>query len=118
MRRVVLLALVLLPCAAAAQQPRVRVQFPPPSLRIGEFRADLRVRLHLDWVDFNPELGEDVDEFRFRRARVVLQGRLYDDLEYEFDADLRDRERPWRDVYINYRRFWFAEVQIGRFKMA
>lgn len=118
MRRFVsVIALSLLPCAAAAQEPRpaVRVDFPPPSLRIGEFRADLRVRLHVDARDFEPELGED--EVQFRRARVALQGRLFDDLEYEFDADLRDEQRPWRDVYINYRRFRVAEVQVGRFKI-
>jgi phosphate-selective porin OprO/OprP len=118
MRRAVrVLLLVLLPCSATAQQPRIRVEFPPPSLRIGEFRADLLVRLHFDWRDFDPELGENDNEFLFRRARVALEGRIYDDLEYEFDAELRDRERPWRDVYINYRRFRAAEIQVGRFKI-
>jgi phosphate-selective porin OprO/OprP len=116
MRRFVqLLLLASLPCSAAAQQPSVRVEFPPPSLRIGEFRADLRVRLHVDWRDFDPELGEN--DLEFRRARVALEGRLYDDLEYEFDADLRDEQRPWRDVYVNYRRFRAAEIQVGRFKI-
>jgi phosphate-selective porin OprO/OprP len=42
---------------------------------------------------------------------------VYDDLEYEFDAELRDRQRPWRDVYVNYRRFRAAEIQVGRFKI-
>jgi phosphate-selective porin OprO/OprP len=127
MRRFVVLAfLVVYPPLVAAQTlssggqpdaPRsdVRAGFPPPSLRIGQFRADLRVRLHFDFRDFDPELGED--EFVFRRARVALEGRLFDDLEYEFDADLRDEERPWRDVYVNYRRFRAAEIQVGRFKM-
>jgi phosphate-selective porin OprO/OprP len=117
MRRLVsMLVLALLPGAAAAQQqPDVRVDFPPPSIRIGEFRAELLVRLHVDARDFDPELDEN--EVEFRRARVALAGRLYDDLEYEFDADLRDRERPWRDVFLNYRRFRAAEIQVGRFKM-
>ncbi|MGB2714063.1 MAG: porin [Vicinamibacterales bacterium] len=127
MRRLVVIALLMVfPSLAAAQTissagqgnpPRsnVRVEFPPPSLRIGQFRADLRVRLHFDTRDFDPELGED--EFVFRRARVALQGRFFDDLEYEVDADLRDKERPWRDVFVNYRRFRAAEIQVGRFKM-
>ena len=127
MRRVVVIALLMVcPSLAAAQTissttqenvplSNVRVEFPPPSLRIGQFRADLRVRLHFDTRDFDPELGED--EFVFRRARVALQGRFFDDLEYEVDADLRDRERPWRDVYVNYRRFRAAEIQVGRFKI-
>jgi phosphate-selective porin OprO and OprP len=109
------LLLALLPSAAAAQQPAVRFEFPPPEIRIGEFRAALRVRLHFDARDFDPELGED--ERQFRRARVAVEGRLYDDLEYELDADLRDEERPWRDVYVNYRRFRAAEIQVGRFKI-
>ena len=89
MRRLVAgLLLALLPSAAAAQQPAVRFEFPPPEIRIGEFRAALRVRLHVDARDFDPELGED--ELLFRRARVVVAGRLYDDLEYELDGELRD----------------------------
>lgn len=127
MRRFVAIALLgLFPSLASAQSlssvsqesalfPNVRFEFPPPEIRIGEFRAALRVRLHFDWRDFNPELGED--EFVFRRARVVLVGRVFDDLEYELDADLRDEERPWRDVYLNYRRFRAAEIRAGRFKM-
>ena len=111
---VLFIVLVLGPCAAAAQD-RVRVDFPPPSLRIGEFRAELRVRVHFDLRDFDPELDED--ETELRRARLVLQGRVYDDLEYEFDVDFANEDRPWRDVYGNYRRFRAAEIQAGRFKM-
>ena len=109
-----LLALLTPPCGYA-QQPDVRVGFPPPSIRIGEFRAALRVRLHADLRDFDPEVGEDPRVFR--RARVALEGRFFDDLEYELDADLRDEQRPWRDVYVNYRRFDVAQVQVGRFKI-
>lgn len=111
MRRLVAIVLLMLPGAAMAQD----VRFPPPEVRFGEFRAALRVRLHFDLRDFEPELGED--ERLFRRARVALEGRIYDDLEYELDADLRDEQRPWRDVYLNYRRFRAAEVQVGRFKI-
>jgi phosphate-selective porin OprO and OprP len=130
MRRAVVIALLLLlPAAAAAQQPApvgqdtkelqpaVRAGFPPPSIRIGEFRASLRVRLHFDLRDYDPDLPLEGGDFIFRRARVALEGRVFDDLEYEFDADLRDEERPWRDVYVNYRRFRAAEVQVGRFKI-
>lgn len=126
MRRFVpIVVLALSPAVAAAQpvsstpqddfRPAVRVDFPPPSIRIGDFRAALRMRLHFDARDFDPELGED--EFVFRRARVGVEGRIYDDLEYEVEAELRDEERPWRDVFINYRRFRAAEVKVGRFKI-
>jgi phosphate-selective porin OprO/OprP len=113
---IAVLTLLSLPPAAAAQEPAVRAGFPPPSIRFGDvFRAELRVRLHFDVRDFDPELGEN--ERQFRRARVALEGRLFDDFEYEFDADLRDEQRPWRDVYVNYRRFRAAEIQAGRFKI-
>ena len=81
---------VLCPRLAAAQE----VRFPPPSLRIGEFRADLRVRLHFDLraLDSDPEVAPD--EFDFRRFRVSLEGRIYDDLEYEVDVSMLDNENP------------------------
>jgi phosphate-selective porin OprO/OprP len=101
----------------ATAQPAARAGFPPPSVTIGEFRAELLIRLHVDARDFDPELGENENELVFRRARVGLQGRLYDDVDYELDAELRDREHPWRDVLINYRRYRAAEVQVGRFKI-
>jgi len=105
---------VLLPHAAAAQ---ARVRFPPPSLRIGEFRADLRVRLHFDLnaLDSAPEVQPD--DFDFRRARLGLEGRFYDDLEYEVEVETRDSDHPWRDVLVNYRRFEVAEVRAGKFKV-
>ena len=99
-------AVMLCPLAAGAQE----VRFPPPSLRIGEFRAALHVRLHFDFraLDSDPDVApDDVD---VRRFRVSLEGRIYDDLEYEVDTELRDTEHPWRDVYLNYRRFEEAEI--------
>ena len=104
--------ITVLPGVAAAQD----VRFPPPSLRAGEFRVDLRVRFHFDvrGLDTDP-VGED--DFIWRRARVAIEGRIYDDLEYEVDTDLRDTEHPWRDVFLNYRRFEEAEFRVGRFKV-
>jgi phosphate-selective porin OprO and OprP len=104
---------VLCPRLAAAQE----VRFPPPSLRIGEFRADLHVRLHVDMraLDSEPEVAPD--EFDLRRFRISLEGRIYDDLEYEVDASALDKENPWRDVFLNYRKFRTAEIRGGKFKI-
>jgi phosphate-selective porin OprO/OprP len=104
--------ITLLPGVAAAQD----VRFPPPSLRAGQFRVDLRVRFHFDLrgLDTDP-VGKD--DFIWRRARVALEGRIYDDLEYQVDVEARDSDHPWRDVFLNYRRFDAAEVQGGKFKM-
>jgi len=106
--------ITLLPSVTAAQEATVR--FPPPSLRIGEFRVDLRLRFHFDvrGLDTDP-VGND--DFIWRRARVALEGRIYDDLQYVVDTELRDTEHPWRDVFLNYRRFEAAEVRVGKFKV-
>jgi phosphate-selective porin OprO/OprP len=108
-----LCVITLLPNVAAAQ---AKFRFPPPSFRAGEFRADFRVRLHFDWrgLDTDP-IGKD--DFIWRRARLALEGRIYDDLEYQVDVEARDSHNPWRDVFLNYRRFDAAEVQGGKFKV-
>ena len=126
-RAVVLAFLTLAVCAAErlhaqtppAREPRREVPpfNPPNSVRLGEFRLDFRVRLHQDFHRFSPDLDFSGWEPTFRRARVGLEGRIYDDLEYDLDAELRDDEHPWRNVYLNYRRFRAAEVRAGRFKI-
>ena len=104
---------ILCPRLAAAQD----VRFPPPSLRIGEFRANLHVRVHVDLraLDSDPEVAPD--EFDLRRFRISLEGRIYDDLEYEVDVSALDSDNPWRDVFLNYRKFRGAEVRAGKFKI-
>ena len=109
-------------CAMALLGPRpaaaqADLRFPPPSLRIGEFRMDARVKLHFDFRALDAEEEVASEKFRFRRARLALEGRIYDDLEYEIDADARDTDNPWRDVFLNYRRFRSAEIQGGKFKV-
>jgi phosphate-selective porin OprO/OprP len=106
--------LLLVPRPAAAQ-PDLR--FPPPSLRIGEFRMDARVKLHFDFSALDSDEQVAPEGFLFRRARLALEGRIYDDLEYEVDADARDTRHPFRDVFLNYRRFQSAEIQGGKFKV-
>jgi phosphate-selective porin OprO and OprP len=106
--------LMLLPRSAAAQAD---FRFPPPSIRAGEFRADFGVRLHLDFRGLDSDQEVAPEQFLFRRARLAIEGRIYDDLEYELDADARDSNTPWRDVFLNYRRFRAAEIQAGKFKV-
>jgi phosphate-selective porin OprO/OprP len=91
---------------------------PPASLRAGNgFRADFRVRLHADFRRFSPELPLDDGTFRFRRARVGVEGRVLDDIEYELDYETRDDAQPWRNVFVNLRRWRAAEIRVGRFKV-
>ena len=49
--------------------------------------------------------------------RVSLEGRIYDDLEYEVDVSALDSENPWRDVFLNYRKIRPIQVQGGKFKI-
>jgi phosphate-selective porin OprO/OprP len=117
---VFVLASVVVTGMAAAQDadPDVRLRFPPPSLRVGDvFRLDFRVRLQWELREFDPPSIFAGDEFELRRSRVGIEGHLFQDLEYEVDAELQDDEQPWRDAFVNYRRFRAAEIQAGRFKI-
>jgi phosphate-selective porin OprO/OprP len=90
---------------------------PPNSIRIGDVRVDLRVRLHQDFRRFSIDSPAAGWEPTFRRARVGVQGQITNDLQYDFDAELRDREHPLRNAFVNFSRFESAEIRAGRFKM-
>ncbi len=115
--------LVLMPAQSARAQvvataAAASVKYhPPASLRAKAFRADFKVRLHGDFRRFSPELVLEDGTFRLRRARVGVEGRVLDDLEYELDYETRDDDHPWRDAFVNLRRWRAAEVRAGRFKM-
>ncbi len=102
-----------------AAQPAEAIRYQPPaSLRAGRaFRLDFRVKLAADFRRFSPELPMAADTFRFRRARVGVEGRVLDDFEYEVEYETRDSELPWRNVLVNYRRWPAAEIRAGRFKV-
>lgn len=110
---------VLATASPAAGQPAAALRYnPPASLRAGKiFRADFRVRVQGDFRRFSPELPMDGGTSRLRRARVGVEGRVLDDFEYEFDYETRDDEHPWRNVFVNYRRWRAIEVRAGRFKV-
>lgn len=107
------------PAAAQTAQSAAAIRYnPPASLRAGDaFRVDFRVRLHADFRRYSPELPLEDGTFRFRRARVGLEGRVLDDFEYELDYEARDDEHPWRNAFVNFRRWRAAEIRVGRFKM-
>jgi len=88
-----------------------------PSLRFGNvLRVDFRARFQADSRSFSPALdGEPT--FELRQARVGIQGVFLKRLEYEVEGELRDADKPWRDVYLNYRCFQGLQIQAGRFKV-
>ncbi|MCI0423630.1 MAG: OprO/OprP family phosphate-selective porin [Acidobacteria bacterium] len=88
-----------------------------PSLRFGNvLRVDFRARFQADSRNFSPALI-DIPPFELRQARVGIQGVFLKRLEYEVEGELRDAERPWRDVYMNYRGSRKLQIQAGRFKV-
>jgi phosphate-selective porin OprO and OprP len=86
-----------------------------PSIQIGEhIRLDLRLKLQYDWRRFDPEIGEDLRDFRARRGGV--NGEIGNHVEFQIERDL-NRQGRWRDLFVNWRTFRQAEVTVGRFKV-
>jgi phosphate-selective porin len=51
------------------------------------------------------------------RVRVALDGRLTRRLSFQVEAELRDLEQPWRDVYLEWRTSGRLTLSAGRFKI-
>ncbi len=114
---VALTACTALLTAARPLAAQVRYN-PPASLRAGKaFRVDFHARLQGDFRRFSPELTLEDGTFRLRRARFGIAGRVLDDYEFELDYETRDDEHPWRNAFVNFRRWRAAEVRAGRFKI-
>ena len=87
-----------------------------PSLRAGDmFRMDFRLKLQGDFRDFSPE-DNPPDTFEMSRRRIGIQGNFLKHFEYEVERELK-RERPWRDVFLNFRYFPDVQIQAGKFKI-
>jgi phosphate-selective porin OprO/OprP len=86
-----------------------------PSIQLGEHvRLDLRLKLAYDWRDFDPDIEEETDAWRFRRAG--LNGEIANHFEFQIEHDLNE-DGDWRDVYLQWRTFRQFQVNAGRFKV-
>jgi phosphate-selective porin OprO/OprP len=86
-----------------------------PSIQFGEHvRIDLRLKLAYDWREFDPEIDEKTDAWRFRRGG--LNGEIGDHFEWQLERDLNSDGR-WRDVYLEWRTYRQFQVRGGRFKV-
>lgn len=103
-RRLVAIAVISAPVAAAAQQSDA------PTLTVGAVRVAPRVKLQGDWRDFK-------DPFDLHRARVGLEGTFLKRVDYQVERELRDDTQQWRDVYLNLRVARGLQVQAGDFKI-
>jgi phosphate-selective porin OprO/OprP len=119
--------LFVLPAAVSAQdskgqsdkdQPHgLRIEWTHrPSLRAGDMlRVDFRLKLQGDFREFSPA-DDPPDGFAMSRRRIGIQGNFLKHFEYEVERELK-RDRPWRDVFLNFRYFRDVQIQAGKFKL-
>ena len=87
-----------------------------PSLYFGKStRIDFRARIQTHVLDSDAPIG-DLSGFDVARRRVGVEGRIAGDLDFQIEGEIGDDD-PWKDVYVNYRRFTSIRVQAGKFKL-
>lgn len=113
-----LVAAVLFAAPAAAQQKPVETGLVwnnrPSIVFARNVNVDLRMKIELDWREFDPKLPEDTFENQTRR--LGLKGELTRHVEYEMEREIR-KDGEWKDVYAIWRTFDIVRVQVGRFKV-
>jgi phosphate-selective porin OprO/OprP len=86
-----------------------------PSVRFGDaLRVDFTGLLDFEWRGMDGEAGDDAD---FGRKRVGVDGRLFNVLAFEVVRDLGDKNDPWRDVLLEFRKYRAVRVRGGHFKI-
>jgi len=91
-----------------------------PSLRLGPgTHIDFRARLqgNLQSSDVSLSEGESDSSIDVARRRFGIDGEILNLFDYQVEAELGVRRDPWRDVYLNYKQFDYAEVLVGKFKV-
>jgi phosphate-selective porin OprO and OprP len=92
-----------------------------PSLRLGPgTRVDFRLRLQGDLQDSEASrTDDDVDgsAIDVARRRIGIDGEILNVFDYQVEREIGDDRDPWRDVYVNYKRYGFAQIQVGKFKV-
>jgi len=91
-----------------------------PTFRFGPgTRLDLRLRLQGDLRGSEASIVEDGEgaSIDVARRRIGIDGEILNIFDYQVESELGDEDDPWRDVYVNYKQFKFAELQAGKFKV-
>jgi phosphate-selective porin OprO and OprP len=100
--------------------PRVRFRWQDhPRLDIGPLRIDFRARVTSDVRKSEAPFDEDEldNTVDLARRRVGIEGRFGNYVDFQVEREIGDAEDPWRDVFLNYRQFDFAQLQYGKFKL-
>jgi phosphate-selective porin len=87
-----------------------------PTLQLGartqiEFRA--RVQTHIS--ESEAPIGS-TRSFDLSRRRLGVEGQILGVVQFQVEREIEDDD-PWRDVYVNFRRFDAVQVQAGKFKL-
>jgi phosphate-selective porin len=101
-----------------AQGPGAEIEHPPrPSWRAADWlKLDFRVKIQADFR--GRPFQETSDElFDPRRLRLGAGGRIFDDLEFEVEFDVRPSNHQIRDAFLNYRRFGSVQLRAGKFRV-
>jgi phosphate-selective porin len=104
-----------------------------PSIRFGDaVRIDLRARFQGDLQSSYPDADvlAGLETFEFTRARLGVQGELFNAIEFEIEREINEEEltaaeeaegltaeTPWRDVFVNVSYLPGMQVRVGRFKI-
>jgi phosphate-selective porin OprO and OprP len=105
--------------AQAAQAPQPTFQWDDhPSIHFGRgTHIDLRARFSGDVRNSEAPLpDEDIAAFDIARRRIGVEGEIRNIFDFQVERELI-AEDGWRDVFLNYKQFDYAQVIVGKFKV-
>ncbi len=86
----------------------------------GKFKFKVRGRVMVDYdnidQDFNVTGRPDVSAVELRRARLGVEGVVFYDVKYKFEADFADNEVAIKDAYVAYAGFKPKDWGIGEIR--
>ncbi|MCP4254488.1 MAG: hypothetical protein GY775_13985 [Candidatus Scalindua sp.] len=92
----------------------------------GNFKFKLGGRIMNDWgfmkenrtIKEDTGIGDLVDGTKFRRARLYLKGKIYENIEFEMEYDFTGGGGPeFKDVYMELKEIpYVGNLRIGQFK--
>ncbi len=86
----------------------------------GKFKFKVRGRIMADYdhidQDFNVTGRPDVSAVELRRARLGVEGVVFYDVKYKFEADFADNEVALKDAYVAYAGFKPKDWGIGEIR--
>lgn len=83
----------------------------------GRFSLDLGARVQLRLTHDDPETGDSGTSFRVRRARLTLEGKVFEHWDYKLQADLGGDSTDLLDASFQYARHEAAQLWMGQGKV-